>query len=475
MWRCCATRRAPGPKLAVDAAAATRAPAAKPSDDFGFEPLARAKAVEKKGLVESFQDEVLTDGFWDKLETRVPFHVPGALPQLNRIMDLDSVISALARGSETGSTAAFKRGEPYMRESFYIAYLDSASLSLTDAERYFPALLDLCQGLAPKFGYVTARMVLQPPSARSHPHVAEGDVFLLQVFGEQRLSLSPHVAGPVRVTAPRPQPLLACNLGPGDVVFVPTGMECRTEGVSARQMEGVEGGPVLSVLLTVRTSEHSLGMSLGKYMNDVLRESLAESSDSFFRSAVTKTTLPDRYPNAHAAVDDGAAHQDLVVKRSEVEARLRAAVADLSSKLRASALHDHFEQRMETLRQAQRDGAMKTPSKDPLPRNVVLSHSRVRVSRGVSCKCVAGETIAHFKRGSETLSLPIERSASYLISELCNGRPRVVSTLPCQDEVERLCVCQILVFKECFEVVDEDDYSNFSDRVEPASAYSGSF
>merc|ERR1712046_386193 len=107
---------------------------------------------------------------------------------------------------------------------------------------------------------------------------------------------------------------------------------------------------------------------------------------------------------------------------------------------------------METLRKEQADGAAKMDSKFQDKEGQVFNTSYIRVASDVKCQCKPGESRALFSRGSETLPLPISPSASYLISELCDGKSRLVSSLTCKDPLERLCVCQTLVNKSCFEL-----------------------
>lgn len=396
-------------------------------------------------------------------------HAPGGVPQITKTVELDAVVSALVRGGENGATSAFKRGEPCKRETIFMAYLDHASLILSEAETYFPALLDLCQSLAKPFGYVTARLTLEPSAYKCPAIHTQGDSIVLQLWGEQQLCVVEPSQGPLPMSAPRPAPLLKCTLNPGDALFLPAGLECQVVGgvqtgsaqMSESQLDALSGAPGLYVVLTVRKSENnSLGQSLGKYLNDVLRESWSESTDGFLRSAVTKQTLPS---------DDSEGQPDAAAKRAALEVRLNSSTAELQKKLNVAALRDHFEQRMEKLRQEQLAAAQKLQSaaKPPSVRMMVMTRSFIRVSKGVSCKCVPGENQATFKRGGETLTLPIARSASYLISDLCDGVPHAVRTLRCEDAVERLCVCQVLVFKDCLEVVEEDYRSETSD------AYSG--
>eukprot|EP00927_Polykrikos_kofoidii_P041715 TRINITY_DN3556_c0_g1_i1.p1 TRINITY_DN3556_c0_g1~~TRINITY_DN3556_c0_g1_i1.p1 ORF type:complete len:464 (+),score=67.00 TRINITY_DN3556_c0_g1_i1:89-1480(+) len=463
MWRCCAHRKVPSRSPALSPAVAAPSPAASSPALRGTERVGDGRIA---SVAEAFSDD-----FLEKFRTREPLHLSDVVPRIKKVFDVDSIMSACARSSEVGALTITKHGELFMRESFYMAYLDNATLSLGDAEQYFPGLLDVCQVLAPRFGYATARLVIEPPKSRSPSVLVRGDVFVLQISGEQKVTISQpsDQNSALPVTAPRPQPSLACTIRPGDVVFVPTGAEFRKEANGQTEHDNTSSSePLLSVLITVRTEEHSLRLSLAKFVNDALRESMGGAPDAFLRSAVTKSTPAKQISDVDADPE----------QRSELEAKLRAAVADLRPKIGSSALRDHFEQRMEKLRQEQLEGAMKRQSDAawyPVKCNAVLSSRLICVSRGVSCRCSAGDRVAHFKRGSETLSLPIERSASYLISELCDGKPHLVSSLPCRDEVERLCVCQILVHKECLVLVDENDYTGQNNGHEFSSAYSGGF
>merc|ERR1711972_150003 len=134
--------------------------------------------------------------------------------------------------------------------------------------------------------------------------------------------------------------------------------------------------------------------------------------------------------------------------------RLSRSAAELASHVSAAGLREHYARRMDKLREEQMEGAAKmaaaASSSGPLG---LTSQSRVRVAVGVTCRCRAGDSTAYFKRGvSETLNLPIAETASYLIADLSDGAPHAVGSLRCVDPFERLCVCQILVFKGCLEV-----------------------
>merc|ERR1719310_569285 len=108
---------------------------------------------------------------------------------------------------------------------------------------------------------------------------------------------------------------------------------------------------------------------------------------------------------------------------------------------------------MQKLRREQMESSKKVGHGRRAP-CTVTTDSKVRIARGVSCKCTPGETVAFFKRGTQTMKLPIARTASYLLSQLSDGQSHLVETLTCEDPVERLCVCQVLIGKECVEIDD---------------------
>merc|ERR1719335_1731543 len=94
------------------------------------------------------------------------------------------------------------------------------------------------------------------------------------------------------VTARRPEPLIMPTMCPGDALYVPQGLEVRFEDAPPLQ-RGEIRGPTMYAVLSVRTSEQMLGISLGKHLQDLLRETgLSADTDRFLRTAVTRRTLP---------------------------------------------------------------------------------------------------------------------------------------------------------------------------------------
>jgi hypothetical protein len=413
-------------------------------------PAPEAGPEPDKVMQANFASAVLTDEFKECMKKQRPLHIPKAVTDLNHSVDINDILKALAKGSVNGSCGAYKNGEPCMRGNFFLAYLDHATLTLTDADHFLPQLLDLCRSLSPTFQYVTSRIVIDPPGVRIPTLTADSDMIAIQIWGEQRLKLCHSIMG-LPVTAKRPEPLIMPTMCPGDALYVPQGLEVRFEDAPPLQ-RGEVRGPTMYAVLSVRTSEQMLGVSLGKHLQDLLRETgLSENTDRFLRTAVTRRTLPK------AGADSPEAQE----KKAKLEADLKAAIEEITQKMSAATLREHVSKRMDQLVKEQSESAAKMARQGVFEEDQqvqhdtelqVLSTSYVRISQGVTCECHPGSQQALFTRGSETLPLPIAESASYLISELCNGKPRLVSSLTCRDPLERLCVCQILIRKDCMEV-----------------------
>eukprot|EP00450_Noctiluca_scintillans_P037961 CAMPEP_0194544196 /NCGR_PEP_ID=MMETSP0253-20130528/87124_1 /TAXON_ID=2966 /ORGANISM="Noctiluca scintillans" /LENGTH=429 /DNA_ID=CAMNT_0039391049 /DNA_START=102 /DNA_END=1391 /DNA_ORIENTATION=- len=385
----------------------------------------------EKTLVETFRAALLTDTFWKCFEAD-PHVVSGTSCQFKDLIQVDALVEALLWSSDSQATVAFKHGEPYHRENVFLAYLDHAALCLNESEHYFPSIMDLCQDLAKTFDFVTARLNVYPPLPIP-PSTLDTDVVLVQLWGVQRVIVSPAVG--LRVSQPRPEPLLMSTMSPGDAIYVPRGLQIRQQ-----TPDGGASRPTLTLALSLRTREQSLGVSLSMHITDLLRENLPQEVDHFCRSAITKPLLQD------SATDDGA-----------LEAKLMTAAKEIASRVNMASTQKHYEERMETLRQAQREGAARVAELAagdlPVPR--IVATTRMRVVLGVVCQCQPGSTVAHFRRGSASLALPIGRTASQLIHELSDGEAHVVGSLTCADPIERLCVCQVLLFKECLEIVKD--------------------
>mmetsp|Transcript_45568 Transcript_45568/g.91952 ORF Transcript_45568/g.91952 Transcript_45568/m.91952 type:complete len:239 (-) Transcript_45568:12-728(-) len=223
-------------------------------------------------------------------------------------------------------------------------------------------------------------------------------------------------------------------------------------GGGASASSAPSGGPTLYVALTLRTNEQSFEASLGRYLNDLLREaSFSPEADRFLRSAASKRDFLQRYPDTPG----GKASSDA---SGELKQQMLRSADELASKIDSAGFQRHFDARMRQLRDEQGRGAEKllagSSTSGPLPPpGVIQSDSQIAVCKGISCRCQPGSDTAHFKRGGETLNLPIARSASELIHRLSDGEPHAVGSLPCDDPVERLCVCQILIMKSCLEAV----------------------
>jgi len=296
-------------------------------------------------------------------------------------------------------------------------------------------------GLCPPFDFVSARLVIDPPGMRVPKLQVDSDTIALQVWGEQNVKICRPIAG-LPVTAKRPEPFLTPLMRPGDALFVPSGLEVRFEGPPP-SVRGDE--PTLYVVFSVRTNEQSFGTSLGKHLSDVLWETrFSKQADALFRSAVTKRTL------GPSGSDDSA--EAIAERRSNLDSGLKAAVAELRQRVNAESLQKHVAKRMDQLRKEQAEGAAKAAAQRlPNESQFVTNRSFIRVATDVVCEFQPGDPRALFTRGSETLPLPIAQTASYMIAELCDGAPHRLTSLTCSDPLERICVAQVLVFKECLE------------------------
>merc|ERR1712046_134553 len=97
-------------------------------------------------------------------------------------------------------------------------------------------------------------------------------------------------------------------------------------------------------------TEQSFGNSLGKSLNDLLREKLSDEANTFFRSAVTKQTLEDRVVTGDIDADRKAAMAD---RRAKIESSLKTCAAELAASLNTAKLRENYEKRMAKLVQEQ--------------------------------------------------------------------------------------------------------------------------
>jgi len=272
---------------------------------------------------------------------------------------------------------------------------------------------------------------------------------------------------------PRPKPLLAAELRPGDALIVPGGVECHVTGgkfsiavarvSSSPDAPGPQDSPLLYALFPLRMPEQSLDVALAKCLNDVLLEgSLSQETDNFFRTAVTKHSMPERYGLSTSGLDSfsdesmrcNVADSAIAVNHKELAAKLSRSATELARKVSAAGLRSHMADRAKQLRDDQEQRARKFLRESELGgERIVRTTDFVCLPRAIGCHCEKGAAVAHFKRGSETLNLPISPTASALIARLSDAKPHVVTSLPCDDPVERICVCQILIFKGCLELI----------------------
>eukprot|EP00439_Symbiodinium_sp_Y106_P016030 s3150_g2.t1 len=110
-----------------------------PSSDQGQSPVRMVEGRSKQDGERALREAILTPSFWSCCSEKRPVHAGGAARGIVEDVSMDAVIEAFLKGARP------QFGEPYMRESVFMAYLDHASLSLTGAELFLPWLLSLCQ------------------------------------------------------------------------------------------------------------------------------------------------------------------------------------------------------------------------------------------------------------------------------------------------------------------------------------------
>ena len=397
--------------------------------------------------VQAFCKGMLDEPFEASVGKR-PLLRKGLASWLTSSFDVDTITDALVRGSDCEAAVSFKNGEVCMRDNLFVSYLDNCTLSLSEAEHFFRELYELCIALRPRFDLVTARLLLDPPGVKPPPLKTDSHLIVVQLWGEQRLTLQ--WDGRNSETFP---------LQPGDALYAPRGVACHVGAASVV--------PTLYLLLTINTPDQAFGASLCRYFLDALREEgLPPELDAFLRSSVTRhtvgssssTQVPIQQQESVAEASPAPAAStsaSLQEDEASLETELKRHAAALTSRMSFAGLQEHYQARMAKLAEAQAAGAAKYsgPAAPALPPNKLRMSSSVRLASSVMCRCMPGSNQAHFQRGDARLSLPICKSASHLINELSDGRPHVVSMLPCEDPMERLSVCQVLLFKECLEMV----------------------
>lgn len=397
-----------------------------PSSEQGQSPVRMVEGRSKQDGERALREAILTPSFWSCCSEKRPVHFGGAARGIVEDVSMDAVIEAFLKGArpQFGATTSYRLGEPYMRESVFMAYLDHASLSLTGAELFLPWLLSLCQAFEGTFGFVTSKVLIDPPDSNGPPLLVESDSLMLQLLGEQRILVAPPLQG-LPVSAPRPKPLLEATILPGDALYVPRGLECRQVGTESRL-------PKVYVLLSLRSPELSLGISLCKYLGDMLmdKQKVSADADAFFRSSLTRRT-----------------RKDVEKDSSMLDTSLQKYSRELMNKVSSADLRAHMHSRIKLMREEQVENAKEVACASPRP-PVVLSSSILRLAPGVQCRCPPGGTSAHFTRGSDSMTMNIAPTVSALLDRLSDGQPHTVESLPCDDPVERICVCNIFLLKK---------------------------
>eukprot|EP00405_Crypthecodinium_cohnii_P065359 CAMPEP_0195036840 /NCGR_PEP_ID=MMETSP0326_2-20130528/73504_1 /TAXON_ID=2866 ORGANISM="Crypthecodinium cohnii, Strain Seligo" /NCGR_SAMPLE_ID=MMETSP0326_2 /ASSEMBLY_ACC=CAM_ASM_000348 /LENGTH=190 /DNA_ID=CAMNT_0040062593 /DNA_START=23 /DNA_END=596 /DNA_ORIENTATION=- len=172
----------------------------------------------------------------------------------------------------------------------------------------------------------------------------------------------------------------------------------------------------------------------------------------------------------------GSIPEDVQEKAADEDKENKTPLAKLASKsvdefarmISAKGLKEHYQRRMAELREKQRTAAMEvaiTIGRGEGPKEAVWPSSSVRIAAGVKVSCQDGSSVAAFKRGEDTLNLPIAPTASFLISDLSDGQPHVVKSLRCADPFEESAFAKFWSSKVVWSCADHSGRANSKTRV----------
>jgi len=395
--------------------------------EFGMDEP-REKIISGAEIAKSFSEVILTPEFWEKHWERWPLHHrSGNGSNANRLPEAISAGHIADLINRAGSNVKmFKKGCPHNEENFLVAYLDGASIIVNQAERYQPAVYELCKALADEyFHHVFAVVYLTPPDSFAvRMHNDDQDVFLLQVWGTKHWTILnaptmlPYTEEMVGKDDPVPpeavgEPIMSFDMQAGDVLYIPRGF-LHEASTSAE--------PSLHITVTMPTSDYCWGVQLVKHLMQNLHSR-------------------DTPPEIRKLCETQLAGPGGSLDNASLDVNIQDILKHWASNLSAESVLEAFEGRMQRTNEGQDRATQKAMSRELWP--AVSDENRVRLMCGVTCWCEGNSELAVFKRDSQRLELPIASSSAALIRSL-TARPKKVKSLPCADPFERLCVLRLL-------------------------------
>eukprot|EP00929_Paragymnodinium_shiwhaense_P067383 TRINITY_DN33925_c0_g1_i1.p1 TRINITY_DN33925_c0_g1~~TRINITY_DN33925_c0_g1_i1.p1 ORF type:complete len:430 (-),score=93.91 TRINITY_DN33925_c0_g1_i1:101-1390(-) len=406
----------------------------------GAHPSTGSTAAPPRGLeiANAFCEEFLTAGFFEKYWEKQPLHHRAAergrkANQLPEAISTDDIMTVMRTSG--GSLKMFRSGQPYDIDNFCIGYLDGVSLIVNQADRCNRTLVEFCQELARRhFHHVFGVLYLTPPGSQAVGlHSDDQDVLLLQVWGTKRWKIRnnpvrlPYTEEMLGKDVPVAQelikdPIMEFTIEPGDVLYIPRGFLHEAE-------TGTDSS--LHVTITVPTSDYCWGVQMVKHvLHQIQHKEVAEPLRHFSDGAYF---LPRSRGPEDSTSKDG-------LRDADIEDLLSA----WASEVNVDGVLNAFGSRMARMNEGQ-DRTLAQKSEVRLP-PAVTEAARVRLMYGINCRCEEGDEVAVFSRAQDgqILELGIKKSASALVRSL-TSKPQRVTTLPCKDAFERLCVLQLLL------------------------------
>lgn len=399
------------------------------------QPAERPRGAQKKptdiDVAAGLCQAIFTPEFFEKNWEKIPLHWRAAeqgdfanlLPQGFTVDDVSDILRRAG-----SSVKLFRKGEPYEQEGLFEAYLDGASLIVNQADRYHPMLYGMCRALAARFFYhVFCVVYLTPPDSHAvRLHNDDQDVFLMQVWGTKHWIIKdapqalPYTEEMLGKGDPVPEELvkdtiMSFDMKPGDVLYIPRGF--LHEASTTKD-------PSLHITVTIPTSDYCWGVQLVKHLSQELQ------------SANTPPPLRQLCAQPIAGARGGGPEQD-----AALDGTLKELFENWLKNLNVESVIEAFERRMHRTNEGQEKVHSQAMSLHLRP--MVTEACRVRLHVGVTCHCPPGSDVAIFERGDQHMELPIAPSAAPLIGAL-SARPQPMTSLPCADAFERLCVLHVL-------------------------------
>lgn len=224
--------------------------------------------------LESLLDPVDPIEFRERYYGKEPLLIRGRAGKFAGLFTWDDLNRLLNTGPQphpnVNITRPRKREEAGSHADLVEACRSGAAVLVSKLDTFEPKVGELARGLEADTGEpIAVSLILsQPAQTAFMKHYDVDDVFVLQLYGHKGWSVYGRtVEKPVadmaeEFTAPPTEPILECELAPGDVLYVPRGHWHQALAQSGPSMH-------LSVLMAARNGTDFVTWLLGELRNDV--------------------------------------------------------------------------------------------------------------------------------------------------------------------------------------------------------------